>query len=566
MELFMPSLTSTKFIGSVLCVSLLVGCGSSKQEETTTTTTTTTPTAPETLNTLLVKPSLGKIKNARVILKNAKTLAKIDELNTLDAGEVTFSFSKNITSVLVEVIAGENTSYFDEVTSTDSSGIITYRAIPKDTVIFRSAANIVVVNSEIGVSALTEAAVKRSEKLAQDKGGQFIDYFPEAKALIEVVFDIPNILKPPVIVADSKELSLLNIAEQQYGDLYALRLAGLAKLASVTLGNSELMPALMISKALAEDLKDGNIDGSGNISTLPYTPSTMSADYQTQTSILLNDLLRVADLPQNQYDKNRIGIAQTFIQNNPLVVNISPNNCSTQPDQPQLLVTGVSSLCHFKLKSTLSEREVRVGTTEFQFNNTLGGRLFITTDNQFNQVKSVSFYPLNATEAFSCANTVNSSFQCDGISVEGEEGNRVFKFSSQTKLKKLSTAEVINTSGTITSNYGLLCRYFTTVPLSNLTNIYNGGYSVELYSVDTSGIVTVEQNSTLSLSSDGVMTLGDVSKNISAVCQASTSELRAVIDNNPDKYMSFAINNNNRTIGGVDFSHPNKVWFVRNKN
>jgi hypothetical protein len=68
-------------------------------------------------------------------------------------------------------------------------------------------------------------------------------------------------------------------------------LASLAKIAAQNLGSTESAPAAKMAQAIAQDLADGDIDGSGNTGTLPYDLATFAAQYQAQAIALINDLL-----------------------------------------------------------------------------------------------------------------------------------------------------------------------------------------------------------------------------------------------------------------------------------
>ena len=546
------ALCSKSVVGSLLCASLLVGCGDSSDNQSANTTTTppVVDTAVVVQKTLNIKPSLGKIKNATVVLKNALTGVKIDEKHTGDTGEVKFNVAQDVTWVLVEVIANANTTYFDEATSTDALRQVTFRPIPVGTVL-RSAANLVKTDSELAVTLFTEAAVQRAEAMKVSTGGTFAEHFIEAKALLEVMFNIPNILKAPVIVDSLKQLANLNIGNDRFADLYALRLAVLAKIAHNQLGNSEQMPALAIAKALSQDLLDGDIDGSGYSSQLPYNAATLSVDYQAQAVALLKKLI-VDAASNSEYDVSRLMVSLEFIEKNKWAVNLNPLACDVQPSNPELLMTGVDTICHFK-----NSMEYRLANNRYQFDSVNGGHLFVTLNEAGTQIEGASFYSLGQGTGFACANAIGSSNTCQGMSVSGEDGNKVFSFNNAA-LKLASTGQVMTVKGAITAKYSLSCGYLPVLQLSDLTNAYAGNYTVQLYSFKD-GAEVVDKSSMLSLSESGSLTLEGVVRPVTAVCSLNintpnASGMLALIDNNVNNGINFVSNQSAKSVSGIDFS------------
>lgn len=261
----------------------------------------TTPT----LKTLTVTPSLGKILNAKVKLKNAANNAPIGEQNTGSTGKATFTIPSTVSTVIAEVQGGNGAQYFDEATGQMVD-------LPLGAII-RAATTIVANNSEIGVTALTEAAVKRAETLAGT--GSIVPQLNAAKAQIEAAFGVADILKAPTLVGSQQELAALgsSAAEQ-----YALRLATLAKVAQQQLGTAETAPALKLAQAIANDLADGNINGSGNTGALPYDVATFASQYQAQALKLIQDF--IASASQNGFDAVKLQALLSFVQSNPLTI------------------------------------------------------------------------------------------------------------------------------------------------------------------------------------------------------------------------------------------------------
>ncbi|HNA21232.1 MAG TPA: IPT/TIG domain-containing protein [Agitococcus sp.] len=215
----------------------------------------------------------------------------------------------SVATVIAEVQGGKGAKYFDEAKKQMVD-------MPATTVI-RAAASVVNTNSEIGVTALTEAAVQRAEALA-GTGGNIIPHLNTAKATVESVFGVQDILKAPALVGST--LDMANLGSSQ-AEQYALRLASLAK-SCAKLRYGEAAPAAKMAQAIALDLADGDIDGSGNTGTLPYDLATFAAQYQAQMITLVQDLL--ANASQGGFDATKLQALLTFVQNNPVSLNVTP--------------------------------------------------------------------------------------------------------------------------------------------------------------------------------------------------------------------------------------------------
>ncbi len=263
---------------STLCIALLLtACNSNNADNialpsissNNTNTTVTT-------NTITVTPSLGKIFNANVILKNAKTKAILGTANTGNLGKVNFQINKAITDILVEVEGGGVAEYFDEAKGK--------QALPAN-VALRAAAS-VVNNSNVGVSVFTEAAVQHAEKLAE--GLQKTANITTANQLIANAVGISNILQAPTLIGSNSDYQQL---QNDAASAYALQLAALVK-ATTSTGNT---PALEILNKLSADLSDGLINGKNgtvSLASLPYATlaSVFAASWQLAMHEVINTL------------------------------------------------------------------------------------------------------------------------------------------------------------------------------------------------------------------------------------------------------------------------------------
>ena len=216
---------------------LLVGCNSNDDDSVGAKPTSTT------VKTLTVTPSLGKILNAKVRLRNAANNASLGETTTGTTGKATFNVPATVNTVIAEVVGGNGATYFDEA----KNAMV---PMPASTII-RTAASLTNTNSEIGVTALTEAMVKRAETLAG--AGSIVPQLNAAKAAVESAFGITDILKAPTLVGSQADIA--NLGSTPAGQ-YAMRLASLAKIAAQNLGSGEAAPAAKMAQAIAQDLAE----------------------------------------------------------------------------------------------------------------------------------------------------------------------------------------------------------------------------------------------------------------------------------------------------------------------
>lgn len=267
---------------SNLCIALLlVGCeiNEDKIAATSNNNSNTAPPASISTNTLTITPSLGKILNAKVTLKNAKTKAVLGTANTGNLGKVNFQVPKDIKDVLIEVSGGGVAKYFDEAKGEQD--------LPSS-VTLRAAATAISDNSNVGVSVFTEAAVQHAEK--QPDGLSKTENINKANDSIGAAVGINNITQAPALIGQNSDYQQL---ADDAASAYALQLAALVKAASAnTTGNT---PALELLNKLAADLSDGIIDGKNDattLTTLPYATlaSVFAASWQLAMQEVINTI------------------------------------------------------------------------------------------------------------------------------------------------------------------------------------------------------------------------------------------------------------------------------------
>ena len=232
----------------------------------------------DTVQSITITPSLGKILNAKVILRNARTGAELGQSNTGLIGRAEFKIPKNIDTVIVEVLGGGGAKYFDEAKGE--------QPLPEAAKI-RAAAPIV-DNSNVGVSILTEAAVKNAESL--EGGLSKPENIVKANKDVGDAVGVSNITQAPALIGSTEDYQQLkNDAASQY----ALQLAALVKAAADHVSGNT--PALDLLNKLADDLSDGVLDGKKGTNTLTDLPyanlaSVFAAAWQLAMQDVLNTL------------------------------------------------------------------------------------------------------------------------------------------------------------------------------------------------------------------------------------------------------------------------------------
>ena len=240
---------------SSLCAALLlVGCEINEDKIAPTSNNNSNTTI--STNTMTVTPSLGKILNAKVTLKNAKTKAILGTANTGNLGKVSFQVPKDIKDVLIEVSGGGVAKYFDEAKGEQD--------LPSS-VTLRAAATAITDNTDVGVSVFTEAAVQYAEK--KPDGLSKTENIEQANHDIGAAVGISNITQAPALIGQNSDYQQL---ADDAASAYALQLAALVKAASASIAGNT--PALELLEKLAADLSDGLIDGKNDTTTLTSVP------------------------------------------------------------------------------------------------------------------------------------------------------------------------------------------------------------------------------------------------------------------------------------------------------
>ncbi|MDO8330333.1 MAG: hypothetical protein Q7T36_07685 [Fluviicoccus sp.] len=240
---------------AVLTAALLAGCNSNGDDG-------SVPAAGPTTTTLTVTPSLGRISNGRVVLRNAATGNQIGTPRNLAGGSASFPDVPLGIPVVAEIQplpGATDITYFDEGTGTNHQ--ITGADLTNFH--FRAALGNVVPGANLGITALTEAAFRNLPAgggltAAQiDNANNTIRNELRRVGLIptEATFDITQ--APALVGAAGDYAGLANDLRGQYAALLAMW----ANAVHNRIGGNA--PALDFLNNLASDLADGNLNGSG---------------------------------------------------------------------------------------------------------------------------------------------------------------------------------------------------------------------------------------------------------------------------------------------------------------
>ena len=239
---------------AVLTAALLAGCNSNGDDG-------SVPAVGPTTTTLTVTPSLGRISNGRVVLRNAATGNQIGTPRNLAGGSASFPDVPLGIPVIAEVQplpGASNITYFDEGAGVDRQ--ISGAAL--NNFHLRAALGNVGANENLGITAFTEAAVRRlpvgnlSRAQIDNINNAVRTQLANAGLIPSAAnFDITD--APSIVDAVSDYASLGNNIRGQYAGLLAMYANAVRNRFG---GNT---PAIDFLNNLATDLEDGDIDGSG---------------------------------------------------------------------------------------------------------------------------------------------------------------------------------------------------------------------------------------------------------------------------------------------------------------
>lgn len=225
---------------SLIAILVLTGCGGGSGS---------TASAPVSTTDLMVTPMKGQFsEGANVRVKLASDLSVVASGVVGSNGTAVVKMPTGKTGPFLIEAGQAGDSYFDE--STAASAVVPANTVALRALIPDAAA------SAVGVTALTEMAVGQIEAasgVAGIKAAKATDVIA-ANATIGSQFGVADPLTPPTVIGSATG-STGKIAGGTTADDYALKLAGIAKLAKP--GNT----ALEAIQDLSKDIADGKLDG-----------------------------------------------------------------------------------------------------------------------------------------------------------------------------------------------------------------------------------------------------------------------------------------------------------------
>lgn len=256
--------------------SLLVACNNSGSGS-------PAPVIPASKTSITVTPSLGKVLNTDIKVECLPTGTVMGTGNTGSTGSSTFDLTGSCAGPLfVELISTATSSYYDEALGKMAT-------LPLDAELNAFVPNFSAGTPlKVAVSPLTEIAVRQLTTAAKDVEAAIRALTPEQIATANANITTQlfgagvnfNILNPATVWDEKLLAGALGTSE---ADRYAFYLAALARM-----GGTSGTPMLNVSKALAEDLADGKLEGMatgdftyvpGNFNTLLNTALQLMASF-----------------------------------------------------------------------------------------------------------------------------------------------------------------------------------------------------------------------------------------------------------------------------------------------
>lgn len=240
--------------------------------------------APLAATPITVAPSLGKFSLGTPVKLTKPDGTELASGSLGADGKYTFSLTGYTGPVVVEVLGGANVQYYDEGTKTMTAfgaGKKLRAMMPKP-------------QTEVGVTALTNAAVIKLDlagTLKTATASTVDDANTTVTNALKTLLGLTgiDILQAPTLVDGNTGK---NLKAASVGDKYAIALAAFAKTASGTNAKTGLPnDASDAAEALANDLKDGNLDGKDTTTATPttitgYDRATITTNYKAATSDL----------------------------------------------------------------------------------------------------------------------------------------------------------------------------------------------------------------------------------------------------------------------------------------
>ncbi|RZU47078.1 hypothetical protein EV700_1469 [Fluviicoccus keumensis] len=507
-------------LSSITLAIMLSGCNTNSNDDTKGSTASTT-------TTVTVTPSLGRIKNARVVLHNPLNHNVLGSAPLNANGSAQVTVPAGTANALVEVVPDANAEYFDEATNS-------FQPLPASTQL-RAVTPLVGPSPVVGVTPLTEAAVRFAEVQAGGAGNPITPTLIQtANTQIAQVFGINNILTPPALIGAPGDYNALFAAAANAANAYALRLAALMQHAQTQLGaGGNNQPALQLLNALAADLADGKLDhqvptGVNVPSAFPFDDVALGTALQNALTQLVADLQALnATLPAN---------IQNIVNGLNITITPTPEFFTTVPGTVNAALAKSYSLTFHKTPNITSPiADNQTATAVVNANGSLQINGVTLTNPYYQKFGTITndhmLFWNDAAHNLQYILTDNGQGGAFSALIVRDTGRLV----TPTEGLVLGAYTITQSSGG-----GGGCGTQTKLTLNDLA-IYAGDYNVDIMTDPTNILL----NTTLKLTTAGDVTVGNTTVHAQDVCQNTD------LQNNPIGVTVYFT-----TGQALDFFHP----------
>jgi hypothetical protein len=474
---------------AIMAVSLsLVACNGNDDDATANLTTAT--------KTITVTPSLGRVSNARVVLRNPSNPAQEYGRANLNAqGSAQINIPATVSAVVAELQPLAGATYFDEAIADDQLTAANESLVPLTQNLHTAFTLSGSAAANVGMTALTEAAYQRALALAGGAAALNAAYINQANAYVQQVFNVSNILQAPVVIGSPADYAnLINPSLNEASRQYAMRLAALAQQARTQIPASS-QPAIDMMNALAADLRAGGLDGvgvDGNLANLPYALNTanFAAAWTAAMKAILANIQTLLTGSLSSDDLNKLSNDFNTLAGQ-LTVTPSPVVQATP-------IRTVNGIAEYACADRNNIRSVNGGATlDMDFVNNSGQAVNIDWLNTLGtavryrtSLASGSNYYQNNTFVGHPWLITNSSGTCKGIFMAVTSGNKVITLNADGS-STLSVPGGSSNTEPATVNAALGGNYTLTYHQSQAGGIYTDGQQVNFSINAGTGVLSV---------------------------------------------------------------------------
>ena len=264
---------------------------------------------------IIITPSLGKIIEAKVVLRDAITGLEVTPAKNIENGVVHFFIDESKINhlLLAELLPNSsgNLTYYDGATNQIAT-ISFLTNIP----VLRAAFQPKIGSNNIAITVLTEAVVKRVESMSNELTQKDINSVNDniKKQLRITKFDINQ---SPLVIGSGDLANLVDNSQSIQQRVYATYLTTMTK-ESMRIHSSST-PAYDIAKSMIDDFSfDGKFDAVGDPKSLIFYSSEFINGWINWEVIFYKQFLKLSDL----IDLNKWLV--NFNSENPTITIVSP--------------------------------------------------------------------------------------------------------------------------------------------------------------------------------------------------------------------------------------------------